>query len=149
FGSAFHVDDLPLRSTWTPRYAAVEVLKGRMPTPVSDLASLGYIFVEMLSGDYPFAEAETPDEFIAAKLALPDELSSLLPEDVAENERLVHLIQKLIEPDPTRRFQSAEEVELGPDGLAEFQKQLVKGDLSSEYANEIRLLLEKIVHPAS
>ncbi len=149
FGSAFHIDDLPVRSTWTPRYAAVEVLQGKMPTPASDLASLGYIFFEMLSGEYPFPEAETPAEFIIAKLELPDRVRSLLPEDVAGNDRLVHLIQKLIDPDPARRFQTAEEAELGPDGTAEFQKQLVKGNLSSEYANEIRLLLDKMDHHAS
>ncbi len=149
FGSAFHVDDMPLRSTWTPRYAAVEVLRGQMPTTVSDLASLGYIFFEMLSGDYPFADAESPEDFMAAKLALPGQLRSLLPEDVAGNDRLVHLIQKLIDPDPARRFQSAEAAELGHDGTAEFQKQLVRGNLSSEYENEIRLLLDKMSQPAS
>lgn len=147
FGSAFHVNDLPLRSTWTPRYAAVEVLQGKMPTPASDLASLGYIFLEMLSGAYPFPSADTNAEFIDAKSALPERVHSMLPADVAGNDRLVHLIQRLIDPDPHRRFQTAEEAELGKEGLAEFQKQLVKGDLSSEYANEIRLLLEKMAHP--
>ena len=147
FGSAFHANDLPFRSTWTPRYAAVEVLQGKMPPPASDLASLGYIFVEMLSGAYPFPDAETNSEFVDAKRALPANLRSMLPEDVAGNERLVHLIQRLIDPDPARRFESAEVAELGPDGTSEFQKQLVKGNLSSEYANEIRLLLEKMAHP--
>ncbi len=144
FGSAFHVDDLPLRPTWTPRYAAVEVLQGAVPTPVSDLASLGYVFVEMLSGEYSFAEAHAPEELIAAKRQLPDALTTLLPADVAKNRRLLRLVRRLIDPEPARRFPSAEAAELGTDGAAAFQKQLVMGDLSSEYANEIRLLLEKI-----
>ncbi|MBX3437875.1 MAG: serine/threonine protein kinase [Planctomycetaceae bacterium] len=144
FGSSFHVDDLPQRPTWTPRYAAVEVLQGDIPSAVSDLASLGYVFVEMLSGEYPFAAARSPDDLIAAKRRLPDELVKLLPKGVAENKRLLSLIRRLIDPEPTNRFPSAEAADLGPDGAAEFQKQLVKGNLSSEYANDIRLLLEEL-----
>lgn len=144
FGSSFHVDDLPMRPTWTPRYAAVEVLRGAVPTPASDLASLGYVFVEMLSGEYPFAAARDPDELIAAKLRLPEALASLLPRDVAEDRQLLRLVRRLIDPDPAQRFASAEAAELAPDGAAEFQKQLVKGGLSSEYANDIRLLLEEL-----
>ena len=145
FGSSFQVDDLPMRQAWTPRYAAVEVLQGAPPTPVSDLASLGYIFVEMLSGEYPFSESRTPQDLIAAKLRLPNEFAALLPHDVAGNRRVLRLVRRLIDPDPAERFPSAEAAELGPDGAAEFQKQLVKGDLSSEYANEIRLFLENLV----
>jgi serine/threonine-protein kinase len=144
FGSSFHVEDLPLRPTWTPRYAAAEVLQGSVPTPLSDLASLGYIFVEMLSGEYPFAEARGSEELLAAKLRLPEELHALLPPEAAGNTRLLSLVRRLIDPDPAQRFPSAEAAELGPDGAAEFQKQLVKGNLSSEYANDIRLLLEQL-----
>jgi hypothetical protein len=42
------------------------------------------------------------------------------------------------------RFRNAEEADLAPNGAVEFQRQLVKGNLSVEYAHEIRLLLEKI-----
>lgn len=115
-----------------------------MPTPVSDLASLGYVFVEMLSGEYPFSEARSPDDLIAAKRRLPEDLVRLLPHDVAENKRLLRLVRRLIDPDPAQRFASAEAADLGSDGAAEFQKQLVKGNLSSEYANDIRLLLEEL-----
>lgn len=144
FGSAFHQSEPPTRATWTPRYAAVEVLQGARPTPVSDLASLGYVFVEMLSGRYPFANVHGESELIEAKLRLPGELTRLLPEDVIENELLVALVRRLIDPDPRRRFDSAESADLAPDGAAEFERQLVRGDLSSEYQNEIRLLLEKL-----
>ena len=144
FGSAFHLEDLPLRATWTPRYAAVEVLEGDRPTPLSDLASLGYVFVEMLSGQYSFRDCRTARDMLEAKRRLPEQISELLPEDVAENELLVSFVKKLIAPDPSDRFANAEAAELDPDGAAEFQRQLVKGDLSSEYANEIRLLLQNV-----
>ena len=38
----------------------------------------------------------------------------------------------------------AEAVNLLDDGAANFQRQLVKGDLSSEYENDIRLWLEQV-----
>ena len=144
FGSSFHLEDPPLRATWTPRYAAVEVLEGERPSPLSDMASLGYVFVEMLSGQYSFADCTTVQEMLKAKRDLPQRLKKLLPADVAANELLLTLVRKLIDPDPTRRFANAEAADLSGDGAVEFQRQLVKGNLSVEYFNEIRLLLEKI-----
>jgi eukaryotic-like serine/threonine-protein kinase len=144
FGSSFLLEDPPLRATWTPRYAAVEVLEGERPTPLSDLASLGYVFVEMLSGQYSFADCRTGQEMLEAKRQMPDRLTKLLPADVAANDLLLSLVRKLIAPDPSMRFRNAEAADLDSEGAVAFQRQLVKGDLSVEYANEIRLLLEKI-----
>jgi len=42
------------------------------------------------------------------------------------------------------RFPSAEVADLVKEGAADFQRQLVKGDLASEYDNEIRLWLEEL-----
>ena len=50
----------------------------------------------------------------------------------------------LISPDPMRRFPTAEEADLVDNGAAAFQRQLVRGDLSVEYSNEIRLWIEEI-----
>jgi len=50
FGYAFEIDDKAAPRACTPRYAAVEVLMGERCSPVSDLASLGYCLVELLSG---------------------------------------------------------------------------------------------------
>ena len=49
-GSAFEMGNPPARRTCTPTYAAPEVLEGGDSTPRSDLASLGYVLIEMLSG---------------------------------------------------------------------------------------------------
>ena len=43
-----------------------------------------------------------------------------------------------------RRFPSAEAADLVKDGAAAFHRQLVKGDLASEYDNEIRLWLAEL-----
>ena len=52
-GAAFQVDDPPEHPTCTPSYAAPEVLDGADGSARSDLASLGYALVEMLSGAPP------------------------------------------------------------------------------------------------
>lgn len=143
FGSAFVLGDPPLRSTWTPRYAAVEVLEGAMHTPQADLASLGYMLYEMLSGEYPFVGLAGP-ELIEAKRTLPQRLPDLLPRDVARNDTLLSLIHGLIAPNPADRFVSAELADQAPQGAAQFEQELVRANLSSNYENEIRLWLAEL-----
>ncbi len=50
----------------------------------------------------------------------------------------------LIAPDPLRRFPSAEAADTVKEGAASFHRQLIKGDLASEYENELRLWLEEL-----
>ncbi|QDU36862.1 Serine/threonine-protein kinase StkP [Maioricimonas rarisocia] len=144
FGSALNLDEPPSRPTWTPRYAAVEVLEGGRQTQASDLASLGYILFEMLSGQFPFTDCEDGVEMVAAKHELPDRLEELLPPEVAANDTLINLLRGLIAPDPAERFVNAEQADLADGGATEFQRQLVKGDLAAEYANEIRHWLSEL-----
>jgi eukaryotic-like serine/threonine-protein kinase len=148
FGSAFSADDPPRLPTWTPRYAAIEVLEGAVPTPASDLASLGYVLLEMLSGLPAFAEiVDGADHaaLIAAKRVLPDRLNDQLPPDVVRNTTLIDLLHQLIAPNPSDRFASAEAADMSEEGgAAEFQRQLVRGDLASEYENDLRFWLEEL-----
>ncbi len=144
FGSAFLRDEFPLRPSWTPRYAAIELLQGEHPTPASDLASLGYVFYEAVSGTYPFQEADTAADLIAAKRRLARHLEDFLPPDVASNWTLVRLVRGLIAPDPAERFDTAETADLHEHGAAEIHRQLIRSNLASEYENEIRLWLEEL-----
>lgn len=148
FGSAFSTNEPPQRPTWTPRYAAVEVLEGAVPTSASDLASLGYVLLEMLSGQPLFAQVVDGADhaaLIAAKRSLPETLYAQLPSDVIRNTTLIDLLQQLIAPNPADRFASAEAADLSEEGGAvEFQRQLVRGDLASEYENDLRLWLEEL-----
>ena len=143
-GSAFRLDDPPPLRTCTPTYAAPEVLDGGESTPRSDLASLGYMLIEMLSGRQPFAGLQTYRELLEAKRLLPHRLSEILPKEVTCNELLMSFCRGLIAPDPMVRFPDAEAAALVKDGAAAFLRQLVKGDMSSEYDNEIRLLIEEL-----
>ena len=54
-GSAFWVGRPPAGQPCTLEYAAPEVLAGFRASPQSDLASLGYMLLEMLTGSKPFA----------------------------------------------------------------------------------------------
>lgn len=143
-GSAFELTNLPVQRTCTPTYAAPEVLEGGDCTPRSDLASLGYVLIEMLAGKQPFAGLTGYRELLEAKRLLPQRLGQILPQDVVCNELLMNFCRGLIAPDPNRRFPSAEAADLLKEGAASFHRQLIKGDLASEYENEIRLWLEEL-----
>jgi len=143
-GSAFETDDPPPTRTCTPRYAAPEVLEGGEASYRSDLASLGYCLIEMLAGSPIFAGLSDYKELLQAKRMLPQKLESVLPDEVTCNELLMNFCRGLIAPDPMRRFPTAEEADLVDNGAAAFQRQLVMGDLSVEYPNEIRLWIEEI-----
>lgn len=143
-GSAIELKSPSARRMWSPAYAAPEVLEGGESTPRADLASLGYGLVEMLAGRAPFEGLTTIAELIEAKRTLDRRLPDLLPPEVSGNEVLLHLCQRLIAPDPARRFASAQAADLDRKGAAEFHRQLVKGDLASEYENDLRVWLEQL-----
>lgn len=143
-GSAIDLRGVAPRRMWSPAYAAPEVLEGGENTPRSDLASLGYILVEMLAGQSPFAGLATYRELVAAKAILDQRLAELLPPEVSGNELLLNLCRRLIAPDPTHRFPSAHAADVGRKGAADFHRQLVKGDLASEYEHDIRAWLERV-----
>lgn len=144
-GSAFEFYESPIVGRCTPAYAAPEVLEGKPGSPQSDLASLGYVLLEMLSGVQPFAGKTRFAELLRAKKQILQRLPKLLPtEEIAYNELLIKLIRRLVDPDPSRRFASAEAADLEEDGAADFLRQLVKGDLASEYQNDIRRWIEEI-----
>lgn len=143
-GSAFELQHPPTHRSCTPAYAAPEVLEGGEITPLSDLASLGYVLVELLSGQRLFDAPRNPRELLELKRSLTQELPSILPSEVNCNELLMKFCRGLISPDPMLRFPSAETAEMHNEGAAGFHRQLVISDLASEYPNEIRLWLEEL-----
>jgi serine/threonine-protein kinase len=143
-GSAFLIDDPPPLRTCTPTYAAPEVLQGSECTPRSDIASLGYVLVEMLAGQPVFGGLRTYRELLEAKLTLPQRLDEILPAEVTVNNLLMSFCRGLIAPDPMRRFPSAEAANVLREGAAAFLRQLIVMNLAAEYDMEIRLLVEEI-----
>ena len=143
-GSAFALDAVPSQRTCTPTYTAPEVLEGGECTARSDLASLGYVLIEMLAGQQPFAGINGYRELLEAKRVLAHRLPQLLPQEVVCNELLMSFCRGLVAPDPMRRFPSAEAADQVKGGAASFHRQLIVGGLASEYENEIRLWLAEL-----
>ena len=143
-GSAFELCDPPRVRSCTLAYAAPEVLENCETTPRSDLCSLGYVLIELLAGRQAFAGINDMRELLAAKRALPMRLPEILPDEVLRCELLCTFIRGMIGADPVRRFPSAEAADLLKEGAAAFHRQLVIGNLASEYDNDIRLWLEEL-----
>ena len=143
-GSAYEMDDPPASRSCTPRYAAPEVLEGLPSTPQSDLASLGYVLVELLSGKPIFDGSQTCHDLLEAKRFIAQKLDEVLPGEVTCNELLMKFIYRMIAPDPSRRFSSAEVADYFQDGAVAFQRQLIKGNLATEYEVEIRSWIEAV-----
>lgn len=141
-GAAFELDKPPATRLCTPTYAPPEVLDGNQYTQQSDLASLGYVLIELLAGQPPFGGLTNYRELLEAKRTLPRRLREILPEEVTCNNLLMNFCSRLIATDPTQRFPSADDANMQNEGAAGFHRQLVKGDLASEYESEIRLWME-------
>jgi len=145
FGTAFEIETPPPRRSCTPAYAAPEVLEGNASTAQSDLASLGYVVIELLSGSTLSQPSEGLKSLIDCKRALTDRLEDILPEDVVRNELLMSFCRRLIAPDPELRFESAEAANLASEGASAILRQLVKTDMSMEYNHDIRLWIEELL----
>jgi serine/threonine-protein kinase len=100
--------------------------------------------LELLAGRQPFTGTSDMRELLEAKRTLPLRLHEILPDEVLRCELLCGFIRGMIAADPVRRFPSAEAADLLKEGAAAFHRQLVMGNLASEYDNEIRLWLEEL-----
>ncbi len=143
-GSAFETDDPPQQRSCTPTYAAPEVLEGEIPTPRSDLASLGYVLIELMAGKPLFSGINDLKLLLEAKRVVHQQLEDHLPEAVTCNELLMNFCRRLVAPDPALRFPTAEDADLFKGGAAAFHRQLVLGDLAVEYSHEIHLWLQVV-----
>jgi len=92
----------------------------------------------------PFEGLTDYRSLLAAKKDLDKRLKSLLPDDVGCNEMLIHLCQKLIAPDPARRFPDAQAGRPRPQGRRRLHRQLVKGDWRASTSHDLRLWLEEL-----
>ena len=143
-GSAMDYRNPPEEHECTPMYAPPELLKHRQVSPQSDLASLGYVLLELLSGTNPFAGQKGLSSLLNFKNELPSRLGDILPKEVLRNELLMKFLMGLISPDPRSRFANAEAAEMVEEGAAAFHRQLVLGDMATEYDNDIRIWLEEL-----
>lgn len=134
-------DDQPqLRGT--PYYMSPEQHRGQPVRLRSDVASLGYILIEMVTGKLLFRKAETMQDLLEAKVRLPSKLDRILPAEVRRDAILHGMISKMIAVDPEARFADADAADLDRVGAVSFHRQLVKTDLDTEYDRELAWWLE-------
>ena len=121
----------------TPYYMAPEQLGEVDLQAHSDLASLGYILIEMLTGQRLFRHCRSKGDLIEAKARLPGRLDGILPDEIRKSSILSGLVRRMVAADPRDRFRNADAAELDHFGTVSFQNQLVKMDLSTEYGREL------------
>lgn len=143
-GSAFEYHETPEDMyTLTWEYAAPEVHGGGRCTPQSDVTSLGYVLIEMLSGKSLFGNCPTREAMLEAKLSLPERLKEFLPSPVCNSRRLMELCRRMIEPDLRHRFASAEDADLDTrHGAHAFLLELYHGHLGAAWDHDIQLWIE-------
>ena len=89
------------------RYISPEQVTGVDPVEASDIFSLGLCAYEMFSGDHPLAKCES-DFQVAVEVAGANEFR--LPPDTNVPDRLRDVINRMLEKDLAKRYESAQEV---------------------------------------
>ena len=132
----------------SPLYMAPETHRREPSTAETDLYSVGLVGLEMLMGE-PFVDYKdmTETDLHQFKIGLLDKLPDMLPPYARQNEHLVYLFQRFLDPNPERRFSSAQESESGPEGLTVVHKQLAQLGKDTEYGRELSNYLTKLVNP--
>lgn len=87
----------------TPAYMAPECFEGNR-SETSDLWSVGVIFYQLMTGKLPFPQSDSISLMNGILMREPQIDSHLLPNGFEP------IIRKILEKDPNRRFQSAEEI---------------------------------------
>lgn len=123
----------------TLAYVAPEVIKRAPADRRADLYSLGCLAYELLTGQVPFARTKASEMLLAHLNDRPVPPSQLRPGLPPEFDRLV---LKLLEKEPTARFQSAAEVleAMGVEAPAAIGGSLLAAPLSGREAELERLL---------
>jgi tRNA A-37 threonylcarbamoyl transferase component Bud32 len=88
----------------TPLYLAPEVFEGQTRTKATDIYSLGVLLFHLVTGSYP-VEGRTREEVARAhRLQERQYLRDVRP-DLPEE--FVHTVERALDPDPRKRYQSA------------------------------------------
>ena len=150
FGRAALIGERISIQLGSPLYMAPEIHRLEPGLPQSDMYSLGLVAVELLGGRLPINPALSTDaELLEAKLHLPEILNRWLPSYVVENDLLMFILKKMLQPDPKLRFRSAREASGSSRGLRGVQRQLAKMDIDAEYDVEIERYMDKLLDPAT
>jgi serine/threonine-protein kinase len=132
----------------TPLFMAPEMHRRETALIQSDLYAVGLVGLEMLRGQpLMTGSGVSESELLHFKLSLCDRLPQLLPEHVRRNTEFVQVMRRFLDPDPKKRFASAQEAESGAGGLILVHKQLALLGKDTEYGRELEGYLTKLVDP--
>lgn len=113
---------LPQVIMGTPEYMAPEQFEANPASPATDIYALGIILYELVTGLHPYA-ADTPVAAAIRRAKHPLPPSSLRPKVPRRCDRV---IERCLEYDPEKRFQSAKDVakalRAGPANLENLKK---------------------------
>jgi len=91
----------------SPQYFAPEQASGAVPTPASDVYSLGIIMYEMLTGSLPFQATTAVD---LARLHIEEE-PPLLSEKITDiSPTLEQILTKVLSKEPSQRYRTADQL---------------------------------------
>ena len=91
----------------SPQYYSPEQAAGEMPTPASDVYSLGVVMYEMLAGRLPFVASTQP---ALAMMHLRDEPPRLTLFNPALPETLERIVHKVMAKEPSARYRTADQL---------------------------------------
>jgi tetratricopeptide (TPR) repeat protein len=97
---------LPQMIMGTPEYMAPEQFEAKPVSPATDIYALGIVLYELVTGLHPYA-ADTPVAAAIRRAKQPLLPSSFRPNCPGQCDRI---IERCLEYDPDKRFQSAKEV---------------------------------------
>ncbi len=91
----------------SPQYYSPEQAAGEMPTPASDVYSIGVVLYEMLAGRLPFVASNQP---ALAMMHLRDEPPPLTVFNPALPDTLERIVHKVLAKEPSARYRTADQL---------------------------------------
>ncbi len=132
----------------TPLFMAPEMHRRETALIQSDIYAVGLVGLEMLRGQpLMTGSGVSESDLLQFKLSLCERLPQLLPDHVRRNSEFVQMMRRFLDPDPRKRFQTAQEAESGSGGLILVHKQLALLGQDTEYGRELEDYLTKLVDP--
>lgn len=105
--STIHSEENPDVIWGSPLYFSPEQTFGEIPTPSSDVYSLGVVMFETLTGRLPF-EAETADDLIQLHRTMPPPDPREFNADISDG--LAEVILKVLSKEPSARYRTADQL---------------------------------------